>query len=153
MLCTYRCQLCASWSHGHSSYYVLHFINQYLEINLKNSHEGILHFLSAKYGYNYFVELGAIGLQDKPLYNHNQKKSSSSSPSLSSQSIEIRFNNPSIFNWTMAFRGVGVALKWKMFKIIIFDFSTASKNLWYLTFPLVQNKNWKLHLLVAGWWM
>ena len=108
MLFTYRCQLCASWSHGHSSYYVLHFINQYLEINLKNSHEGILHFLSAKCGYNYLVELGAIGLQDKPLYNHNQKKSS---PSLSSQSIEIRFNNPSIFNWTMAFRGVGVALK------------------------------------------
>ena len=40
----------------HIMFYI--FMNWYLEINLKNSHEGILHFLSAKCGYNYFVELG-----------------------------------------------------------------------------------------------
>ena len=140
-MCTYRCQLCASWSHGHSSYYVLHFYKLIFRNKSEEFPRRHFTFSFGKMRSNYFVALGAIGPQDKPLYNHNQKKSSSSSSSLSPQSREISFNNSSIFNWTIAFRRVGVALHWKMFKITKFDFSTA----------LVQNKNWKLHLLVSSW--
>ena len=88
LLC-HRCQLCASWSHGHSSYYVLHFYKLIFRNKSEEFPRRHFTFSFGKMRSNYFVALGAIGPQDKPLYNHNQKKSSSSSSSLLSQSKEI----------------------------------------------------------------